>query len=63
MGKNPYKKELRCLSLNHHACNILVDTHTRETYIAIMSSDNDMFVGGHELCTRIKLTYFQIQMH
>jgi hypothetical protein len=25
ISKNPSMVELRCLSLNHHACNILVD--------------------------------------
>jgi hypothetical protein len=25
-SKNPFKIELRCLSLNHYVCNILVDS-------------------------------------
>jgi hypothetical protein len=28
-SKNPSNDELRCLSLNHHACNILVDSLSR----------------------------------
>jgi hypothetical protein len=41
MSKNSSKKELRCLSLNHHACNILVDSLSRDAYFAAMSSDKD----------------------
>src|SRR5690349_21127394 len=29
VSKNPSNDELRCLSLNHHACNILVDSLSR----------------------------------
>jgi hypothetical protein len=29
ISKKPSKAELRCLSLNHHACNILVDSLSR----------------------------------
>jgi hypothetical protein len=59
ISKNPSKKELRCLTLNHHACNILVDALARDAYFAIMSSDNDIFVDAHELWTTIKLKYFK----
>jgi hypothetical protein len=38
-SENPSKKALRCLSLNHHACNILVDALTIDVYFSIMSSD------------------------
>jgi hypothetical protein len=48
------KKELRYLTLNHHACNILVNALTRDAYFAIMSGDNDLFIDAHELWTRIK---------
>jgi hypothetical protein len=40
-SQNPSNDELRCLSLNHHACNILVDSLSRSAYFAIMSSDSD----------------------
>jgi hypothetical protein len=43
ISKNPSRVELRCLSLNHHDCNILVDSLSRGAYFAIMSSDNDFF--------------------
>jgi hypothetical protein len=59
INTNPSNKELRCLSLNHHACNILVDSLSRDAYFAIMSSDNDLFVKAHDLCTRIKLKRFK----
>jgi hypothetical protein len=59
MSKNPFQKDLSCLYLNHHACNILVDNLTRDAYFAIMSSDHDLFVDAHELWTIIKLTYFK----
>jgi hypothetical protein len=29
ISKNPSNEELRCLSLNHYACNILVDSLSR----------------------------------
>jgi hypothetical protein len=59
ISENPSKVELRCLSLNHHACNILVDSLSRNAYFAIMSSDSDLFVDAHDLWTRIKLKYFK----
>jgi hypothetical protein len=55
ISENPSKVELRYLSLNHHACNILVDFVSRNSYFAIMSSDSDLFVGAHDLWTRINL--------
>jgi hypothetical protein len=55
ISKNPYKKELRCLTLNHHACKTLVEALTRDAYFAIMSGDNDLFIDSHELWTRIEL--------
>jgi hypothetical protein len=58
VSKNPSNDELRCLSLNHHACNILVDSLSRDAYFAIMSSDNDLFVDAHDLWNRIKVKYF-----
>jgi hypothetical protein len=57
ISKKPSNVELRCLSLNHHACNILVDSLSRGAYFAIMSSDNDLFVDAHDLWTRIKTKY------
>jgi hypothetical protein len=57
--KNSSKVELSCLSLNHHACNILVESLSRYAYFAIMSSDNDCFVDAHDLWTRIKSKYFK----
>jgi hypothetical protein len=54
-SKNPSKVELRCLSLNHHACNILVDSLSKGAYFVIRSSDSDLFVDAHDLWTRIKL--------
>jgi hypothetical protein len=59
ISENSSKKELRCLSLNHHACNILVDALTRNAYFDAMSSDNDLFVDAHDLWTRIKVKYFE----
>jgi hypothetical protein len=59
ISKNRSKVELRCLSLNHHACNILVDSLSRGAYFAIMSSDSDLFVDAHDLCTRIKVKYYE----
>jgi hypothetical protein len=59
ISKNPSNAELRCLSLNHHACNILVDSLSRGAYFAIMSSDSDLFVDAHDLWTRIKIKYFE----
>jgi hypothetical protein len=56
-SQNPSNDELRCLSLNHHACNILVDSLSRGAYFAIMSSDSDLFVDAHDLWTRIKIKY------
>jgi hypothetical protein len=58
VSKNPSDDELRCLSLNHHACNILVDSLSRSAYFAIMSSDSDLFVDAHDLWNRIKVKYF-----
>jgi hypothetical protein len=46
ISKNPSKVELRYLSLNHHACNILVDSPSKGAYFAIMSSDSDLFVDA-----------------
>jgi hypothetical protein len=57
ISKNPSNNELRCLSLNHHACNILVDSLSRGAYFAIMSSDSDLFVDAHDLWTKIKLKF------
>jgi hypothetical protein len=57
ISKNPSKDELRCLSLNHHACNILVDSLSRSAYFSIMSSDSDLFVDAHDLWSRIKVKY------
>jgi hypothetical protein len=57
ISKKYSNAELRCLSLNHHACNILVDSLFRGAYFAIMSSDSDLFVDGHDLWTRIKIKY------
>jgi hypothetical protein len=59
ISKNPSKSKLRCLTLNHHACNILVDALTRDAHFAIMSSDNDLFIVAHELWTRTKSKYFK----
>jgi hypothetical protein len=58
ISKNPSNEELRCLSLNHHACNILVDSLSRGAYFSIMSSDTDLFVDAHDLWNRIKVKYF-----
>jgi hypothetical protein len=58
-SQNPSNDELRCLSLNHHACNILVDSLSRSAYFAIMSSDSDLFVDAHDLWTKIKLKFFK----
>jgi hypothetical protein len=57
ISRKPSKKELRCLTLNHQTCNILVDALTRDVYYAIMTSDNDMFVDGLDLWSRIKVKY------
>jgi hypothetical protein len=57
ISKNPSNAELRCLSLNHRACNILVDSLSRGAYFAIMSSDSDLFVDAHDLWNRIKGKY------
>jgi hypothetical protein len=51
--------ELRCLSLNHHACNILIDSLSRGAYFAIMSSDSDLFIDARDLWTKIKLKFFK----
>jgi hypothetical protein len=40
ISSNPSKEELRCLSLTHHACNILVDSVSRDAYFSIISSNN-----------------------
>jgi hypothetical protein len=55
--KKPSNAELRSLSLNHHACNILVDSLSRCAYFFIISSDSDLFVDAHDLWTRIKIKY------
>ena len=57
ISKNPSNDELRCFSLNHRACNILVDSLSRGAYFAIMSSDNDLIVDAHDLWNRIKVKY------
>jgi hypothetical protein len=57
ISKNPSNAELICLSLNHRACNILVDSLSRSAYFAIMSSDSDLFVDAHDLWNRIKGKY------
>jgi hypothetical protein len=59
ISKKPSKAELRCLSLNDHACNILVNSLSRGAYFAIMSSDSDLFVDAHDLWTKIKLKFFK----
>lgn len=59
VSKNPSDDELRCLSLNHHACNILVDSLSRGAYFAIMSSDSDLFANAHDLWTKLKLKFFK----
>jgi hypothetical protein len=59
ISKNPSNAELTCLSLNHHACNILVDSLSRGAYFAIMSSDSDLFIDAHDLWTKIKLKFFK----
>jgi hypothetical protein len=58
-SREPSNAELRCLSLNHLACNILVDSLSRGAYFAIMSSDSDLFVDAHDLWTKIKLKFFK----
>jgi hypothetical protein len=58
-SQNPSNDELRYLSLNHHACNILVDSLSKSAYFAIMSSDSDLFVDAHDLWTKIKLKFFK----
>jgi hypothetical protein len=57
ISQNPSNDELRCLPLNHHACNILVDSLSRGAYFAIMSSDSDLFVDAHDLWNRIRIKY------
>jgi hypothetical protein len=57
ISKKPSKVELRCLFLNHHACNILVNSLSKGAYFSIMSSD--LFVDAHDLWTRIKLNFFK----
>jgi hypothetical protein len=57
ISKNPSNVELRCLSLNHRACNILVGSLSRSAYFAIMSSDSDLFVDAYDLWNRIKGKY------
>jgi hypothetical protein len=59
ISKNISKVELRCLSLNHHACNILVNSLSKVSYFAIMSSDSDLFVDAYDLWNRIKLNFFK----
>jgi hypothetical protein len=46
------------LTLIHYACNILVDTLTRDAYYDVMTSDSDMFIDAHDLWTKIKAKYF-----
>jgi hypothetical protein len=46
ISRKPSKKELRCLTLNYHACNILADTLTRDAYYVVMTSDSDMFIDA-----------------
>jgi hypothetical protein len=55
ISKNPSNAELRCLALNHHACNILVDSLSRGAYFAIMSIDSDLFVDANDIWTIIKI--------
>jgi hypothetical protein len=50
-------RELRCLTLNLPACNILVDDLSKDAYYTIMTSNDDMFVNVHDLWTRIKMKY------
>jgi hypothetical protein len=57
ISQNSSNDELRCLSLNHHACNILVDSLSRDAYFAIMSSDSDLFVDAYDLWNRIRIKY------
>jgi len=57
ISKNPSNDELRCFSLNHRACSILVDSLSRGAYFAIMSSGNDLIVDAHDLWNRIKVKY------
>jgi hypothetical protein len=57
ISKKPSNAELRCLSLNHRACNILVDSLSRSAYFAIMSSDSDLFVDAHDLWNKIEVKY------
>jgi hypothetical protein len=59
ISKNPSNVELRCLSLNNHARNILVDSFSKGAYVAIMSSDSDLFDDAHDLWTRTKLKKFK----
>jgi hypothetical protein len=59
ISKNPSEVKLGCLSLNHHACNILVESLSRDAYFTIMSSDNGCFVDAQELWNRIKSKYFR----
>jgi hypothetical protein len=59
VSKNPSNEELKCLTLNHHACNILVDSLSRGAYFAILSSDSDLFVDAHDLWTKLKLKLFK----
>jgi hypothetical protein len=59
VSKKPSNDELRCLSLNHHTCNILVDSLSKCAYFAIMSSDSDLFVDAHDLWTKLKLKFFK----
>jgi hypothetical protein len=58
ISKNPSNDELRCLYLNHHTCNILVDSLSRNAYFSIMSNDSDLFADAHDLWNRIKVKYF-----
>jgi hypothetical protein len=57
-SENPSNEELRCLSLNHHACNILVESLSRGAYFSIMSSDTNLIADAHDLWSRIKVKYF-----
>lgn len=47
------------MTLNHHAYTILVDALSKDAYIKIINSDNDMFVDAHDLWTRIHVKYYK----
>jgi hypothetical protein len=52
ISKNPSEVELRCLSLNHHACNILVKPLSRD---ATMVSPFQL-VYGHEAILLVEIS-------